>query len=270
MKILLSNPFESINKESGYVKASLLYLKSIGFQVSNLACNGINSICNYDIDSFNQSKRISRCQTCFYKQEKISSKNHFDLVKIGNFLNPTSISHITRDIDNLFNNRNINLDILNQYNVNDYFPFLLIKENLSEFLIGNEINLKNRKHLTIIKRMMLSVVKLLFTYDKYIKQTKDISFSLIVNSSSFYSKALYAVSLKNEIKVIVYDYQDDNILITNNQNMKDYQTEFIIDNFSNRNLRDFPTELVSDISKSLTFLKIIDNQLSFEFEKINE
>lgn len=258
MKIVVLTPFGSASQEVGLVYLLVNYLSQVHKDIVQLRCNGIFSLCARDCLT-NWQRGFSACSECFVEQAKLAEWSCIEAIELSQFLSAEDATISKRWLANL------TTSALERSRYKGIGIYQLCIESLAKRLGVDKPDLKNKMHEVIIRRLMLSALRMLLTTKRFNNAFRP-DLCLVAGGDDVITRSFIEQSQHQKKDVIVFswDMSGHSITITQLRTGRVYNCDLVLEGIAEvrKDFRSWPPEFLEIIDQVLAFLGIPASQLS--------
>lgn len=257
MKTVIFSPFGAASEETGLLGLLGNYLKNIIPEICVLRCNGVFSLC--DRDSENSWRRgIHGCFVCMQEQGRLAAWAGLRQEDLSLYLTPQQITESKRWALSLA------ADEMEEAVFGQIKPYSLCRASLRNYFGNLEPDLSNANHLHIVRRMMISAVRMCQAADCFISAAKP-TLALVAGGEDFISGALAERSRVKGVDVAEFrwDLPNRSVKIFHPRLQKEFSCPLVFEDITSMrsDSRTWPWELVRIVEDILVFLDLTSSQL---------
>lgn len=252
MKIALFSPYGTVGQEAGILYLLALFLNSEGFEIEQLGCNGIFSLC--DRDEVSDWKRsLSSCLDCKSEQRNLAEWSNIAGVSLSSFLHPQEVESTRRWMLKL--------------RVEDLCTAEFDGSRLWDLAMGTyekrfgtrQPDLSNKQHEYFLRRLILSTARMKLLMKRYLRTAQpDLTF--LADNGGFLSTVYQTQSELDKTPVARFKWSSGSRLVTisHSEVPEVYQCEILLDNVARmrRDVSSWPEELNTLLNEIVQFLGV--------------
>lgn len=258
MKTVILTPFGSASQEVGLIYLLVNYLSQIHKDIAQLRCNGIFSLCERDCLT-NWQRSFAACSDCLAEQIKLAEWSSVEAVELSQFLSAEDAMISKRWLSTLSSSG------LERSRFKGTSIYQLCVESLAKRLGVDEPVLNNKMHEVIIRRLMLSALRMLLATKRF-NNTFRPDLCLVAGGDDVVTRSFVEQSQqqKKEVVVFSWDMSGHSITITQLRTGRTCSCDLVLEGIAEvrKDFRSWPPEFLEKIDQVLAFLGISASQLT--------
>ncbi len=257
MGIAVFSPYGLMREESGILGLVSNYLRTNAWQVFDVRCNGVFSLCERDADTA-WKREMSSCFGCMLEQARLEKWAGISCVELSKYLTPEDILESKRWLLS-YENGSFEEAVYGQHNVFD------LCRGSFHYRFGTEHpDLKNKNHEQAVRRMLVSTVRLLIATEKCNQQNRP-EVALLSDGSDFLTAGYLAKSIEQDIRVATFrwDLAKRCVVVNTSSSTEEYNCPLVFEDITSMrsDVRTWPWEITQIIEELMVFLNLTSSQL---------
>ena len=268
MKIAVHAPFGTLSEETGVIHLLAKYLRGTFEQMVQVRCNGIFSLC--DRDGENGWKRsLSSCFSCINDAASLATWSGINVAELSRFLTPDEIFETRKWLAMLAPTEYAKAEYAEVTGIN--LPvYDLCRGSLLARLGTADPDLNNKGHEQVIKRFLLSAVRMCLATKNFIKHFQP-ELSLVAGGEDFVSRSYMAMAQAAGTQVALFRWDLTNrvVKLHHPREKTVLACALLLSGVSSMrsDVRTWPAELVSIVEEIAAFLGVEVGQLPLQIAK---
>ena len=160
MAVTFFSPYGSSVKESGFMYLVARYIGAFMDDVVSLRCNGLFTICNEDLKS-KDKRNFSSCAACIARSIALAKWSVLKQEELSKYLRATRLKYIKEEL------LLVPDEELQQVYYEDLNIYKICEDTFLKMFKTTTPNINNKKNLQVIKKMMLSSIKMIEALKTY-------------------------------------------------------------------------------------------------------
>ncbi|MGI6681044.1 MAG: hypothetical protein ACOX3T_06165 [Bdellovibrionota bacterium] len=252
--ITFFSPYGTLIKESGFMYMFARYISTFYSNISQLKCNGLFTICSRDYLE-KERRDFLMCSNCMACQDELANWSEISSFELSKCLRADALRYIKKEFllvpDEELNN--VYYEELNIYDLcrGSFFNF-----------VGNEMpDISNKKNLQLVKKIMLSSIKVIEAIKTYYSNESP-SLFFIPSSKDFLTHSILEyLKIANKNFVEIDWSEEKNIFSIINSSKKELkQYEIYIDSIIHfrNDCSTWPEEFINMLNDVANFVGLSD------------
>ncbi len=257
MSIVILSPYGLASEETGLLSILSAYLQQGPYQVSQLFCNGLFSLCDRDGDH-GWRRGLRTCFGCIREQKSVADWSGVACEELSGFLSPEDIQESKSWALTL---RDKNLESAEFKGVG---VFDLCRGSF-QYRYGSEVpDVNNVRQIETLRRLMVSSVRMLLASQAYLKQRRPAS-AFIAGGNDFITASFGSAASTAGCEVVPFrwDLTGRSVRISHPKSEKEYECPLVFEDVTSlrRDARTWPRELLRVLDEILLFLEVTKSQI---------
>lgn len=239
------------------------YIRSYFPDITLLRCNGLFSLCERDSES-NWKRSLDQCLRCMHEQKKLSSWAALQLQDLSAFLHPDEIEQTKREIIRLPRSR------VRGFTFKGLKLFEIYQNTLNHRLDGVEVDLSNKNHEQVVRRLLLSTYRMVLASDRFIS-TQRPEFLIVAGGTDFITQTLLKVAQMKGTAHSRFHWEVSQkcIRVSSSRSNEELSCQLLFDDVTTMrpDVATWPMELITILDSMLHFLGLSRDHLVLPLAK---
>ena len=267
MRAVVHLPFATMSEECGAVSLLARYLSGLRHQVHYLRCNGVFSLCDRD-EHTHWQRGLENCFNCSREQQSIAEWSEGQVLDLSGFMEPRDITD-TKEWLSAQSSENLCTARWSHELTSEYVPYELCRGSFSRRFGGGAPDLKNRLHEQVIRRLMLSAVRMSLASAR-VAENMNADLFIVAGGRDYISASLVAELSRRKKPLSRFEWKSSRRVVEVSQPQRDgtFDCGIVLPGMSamRADYKTWPAELVGMVESMVRFLGIETQQIALSAE----